>query len=62
MKMVGDKKVIGGPKKVVGGQNFGKKVIGGVKIYPTSTSLNGIALRKIILGVSWKLKDNQKYI
>jgi len=25
MKMVGDKKVIGGPKKVVGGQNFGKK-------------------------------------
>ena len=61
MKMVGDKKVIGGPKKVVGGQNFGKKVIGG-KMYPPSTSLNGIALRKIILGVSWKLKDNQKYI
>ena len=61
MKMAGGKKSDRRSEKSRRGSKFWKKVIGG-KMYPPSTSSNGIALRKIILDVSWKLKDNQKYI
>ena len=40
----GGKEMVGASKKVVGGQNFGKKVEGVVKYFIPSTFLNGIAL------------------